>query len=107
MSENKFPDLSHSSPGKPGERDERVTAGHFALEIMHELRNPLETLINLNYLILNAAELLLAWAIGEPAFRQNQDRPLTCRNGLQESRNRPCYCHACRGARHVLSHRRN
>ena len=37
------------------EHDQRVTAGQFALEVMHELRNPLETLANLNYLILQGA----------------------------------------------------
>ncbi len=35
--------------------DQRVTAGHFALEIMHEIRNPLETLANLNYLVRQVA----------------------------------------------------
>lgn len=38
------------------ERVQRNTAGQFALEVMHELRNPLETLTNLNYLILEAAD---------------------------------------------------
>ena len=48
-----------SSPviSKPAaERDQQNTAGRFALEIMHELRNPLNTLANLNYLILDAAD---------------------------------------------------
>ena len=53
MSEQK-----HSDPERPApeDRDQRVTAGQFALEIMHELRNPLETLINLNHLILHSAD---------------------------------------------------
>ena len=53
MGENK-----HSEPvgPVPEKRDQRVTAGQFALEIMHELRNPLETLTNLNYLIFHSAD---------------------------------------------------
>lgn len=48
---------SKASLQKPvPEHDQRVTAGQFALEVMHELRNPLETLANLNYLILHAAD---------------------------------------------------
>ena len=57
MNEKKSSELSKASPEKPVlEHDQRVTAGQFALEIMHELRNPLETLSNLNYLILHAAD---------------------------------------------------
>ena len=51
-------DLSSFSPKETTELDQQVTAGTFALEIMHELRNPLETLINLNYLILNVSDNL-------------------------------------------------
>lgn len=36
--------------------DERALAGQLALEVMHEIRNPLETLGYLNYLALNEAE---------------------------------------------------
>ena len=45
--------LERSTPSTPdgtSGTDERTTAGHLALEIMHEIRNPLETLGHLTYL---------------------------------------------------------
>ncbi|MGI4827183.1 MAG: hypothetical protein ACRYFU_03185 [Janthinobacterium lividum] len=40
-------------PFSPSNRiDERATAGQFALEMMHEIRNPLEALSHLTYLTL-------------------------------------------------------
>lgn len=57
MHETPPADLSMASLDNPVlEHDQRFTAGQFALEVMHELRNPLETLANLNYLILHAAD---------------------------------------------------
>ena len=38
------------------EKDQRATAGQLALEIMHEIRNPLETLGHLTYLAYQEAE---------------------------------------------------
>ena len=37
-------------------KDQRATAGHLALEIMHEIRNPLETLGHLTYLAYQEAD---------------------------------------------------
>ncbi len=36
--------------------EERATAGQLALEVMHEIRNPLEALGHLNYLALKCAD---------------------------------------------------
>ena len=38
------------------EAEERATAGRLALEVMHEIRNPLEALGNLNYLCVQESE---------------------------------------------------
>ena len=46
------PLLLSSSP----RRDERATAGMFALEVMHEIRNPLEAVGHLTYLARMEAE---------------------------------------------------
>lgn len=57
MSRTDLPDDATQATSSPAaDRDQRNTAGQFALEIMHELRNPLETLTNLNYLILQCAD---------------------------------------------------
>lgn len=48
--------LSNSPASGAEAEDQRVTAGLLALEIMHEIRNPLETLGHLSYLTYQEAE---------------------------------------------------
>ena len=57
MNASKLLELSRLPSDRPvPEVDQRAAAGHSALEIMHKVRNPLETLVNLNYLILHSAD---------------------------------------------------
>lgn len=53
---NKATRLSKSPASDVEARDQRALAGHLALEIMHEIRNPLETLGHLSYLAYQEAE---------------------------------------------------